>query len=134
MKKEKVLIGWASRDVTPEGKVSLRGQFHVRITDEVHDPLTTTALAIESEESQEQAIIVSLDAVGISDEVWAGCKKVLAKKLTDFDSEKLMISATHTHTAPEQPGFILGPAGYLGADIMTGEVYGKLLIERSAAE
>jgi hypothetical protein len=130
MKKEKVLIGWGSRDVTPEGKVSLRGQFHVRISDEVRDPLTTTALAIESEESKEQSIIVSLDAVGIADEVWASCRKVLAEKLNDFDSDKLVISATHTHTAPEQPAFILGPSRNLGEDIMTQKEYGDLLVEK----
>lgn len=133
MKKEKVLIGWGSRDVTPKGKVSLRGQFHVRISDEVRDPLTTTALAIESEESKEQTIIVSLDAVGVADEVWAGCRKLLTEKLVDFDSEKLMISATHTHTAPEQPGFSWDPFQNFGEDVMSGEEYGGLLIEKISA-
>jgi len=130
MKKGKILIGWGSRDVTPKGKVSLRGQFHIRISDEVHDPLTTTALAIESEDKSEQSIIVSLDAVGVADAVRDGCRKILKEKLSDFDSEKLFISATHTHTAPEQPGVLLGPSRNLGADIMTLETYGNLLIEK----
>lgn len=133
MKKEKVLIGWGNRDVTPEGKVSLRGQFHVRISEEIHDPLMTTALAMESENTKEQAIIVSLDAVGVADEVWDGCRKLLNEKIPDFDSDKLVISATHTHTAPEQPGFILGPSRNLGEDVMTQEEYGDLLIDKISA-
>lgn len=131
--KQKMLIGWGTRDVTPEGKVSLRGQFHVRISEEVHDPLTTTALAIEGEESKEQAIIVSLDAVSISERVWGDCRKKLSECLTGFDPDKLFISVTHTHTAPEQPGFILGPTRNLGADVMSQDAYGDLLVERISA-
>ena len=133
MKKEKILIGWGTRDVTPEGKVSLRGQFHVRISDEVRDPLTTTALAIESEESKEQTILVSLDAVVVFDEIWNSCRKILNDKLPDFDSDKLVINATHTHTAPDLPCSILGPAPGLGKDIMSQKEYGDLLIERISA-
>ncbi len=131
MKKGKVLIGWGSRDVTPKGKVSLRGQFHVRISEGVNDPLTTTALAIENEETKEQAIIVSLDAVGVADKVWDGCRKIIKEKLPDFDSANFLISATHTHTAPEQPGFLFGgPPRKLGEDVMTQEEYGDLLIDK----
>lgn len=130
MKKEKLLVGWGSREVTPSGKVSLRGQFHVRISDEVHDPLTTTALAIESKETKEQAIIVSLDAVGVAEEVLKGCREAVRKKLPDFNPKKLFISATHSHTAPEQPGFILGPSPNLGDDVMTQQAYGDLLVAR----
>jgi hypothetical protein len=129
MKKNKILIGWSSRDVTPKGKVSLRGQFHVRITDEVHDPLTTTALALEAEDGSEQAIIVSLDAVGISEYVTDGCRKMLKEKLSEFNTDKLFISATHTHTAPDQPGPILSQRPDI-KDVMSEQEYGDLLIEK----
>lgn len=43
-----ILIGWASRDVSPGGNVSLWGMHYVRLTEEVHDPLTATALALSS--------------------------------------------------------------------------------------
>jgi guanylate kinase len=129
MKKQKMLIGWGTRDVTPNGKVSLRGQFHVRITDDIHDPLTTTALALEAADGSEQAIIVSLDAVGITDYVTAGCRKVLSEKLPEFNSEKLFISATHTHTAPGQPGPILSAPPEIKG-VMSAEEYGDFLIEK----
>ena len=34
----KLLIGWASKDITPEKPVALEGQFRVRISKYVHDP------------------------------------------------------------------------------------------------
>jgi hypothetical protein len=129
MKKEKILIGWGQQDVTPEGKVSLRGQFHVRITGEVHDSLTTTALALESADALEQAIIVSLDAVGVADYVTDGCRKILSEKLPKFNPDKLFISATHTHTAPDQPGPILAARPEIKG-IISEEEYGDLLIKK----
>lgn len=131
--KQAILIGWASRDVTPDKKVSLRGQFHIRISEKVRDPLTSTALALESADGSEQAILVSLDAVGVSDEVTSGCRDRVKESLPEFDSGKLIISATHTHTAPEQPGFILGKSPPLGDGVMTGEEYGDLLIDTISA-
>lgn len=127
--KNKILIGWGSRDVTPKGKVSLRGQFHVRISDKIHDPLTTTALALESADASEQAIIVSLDAVGVADYIVDGCRKVLSKKLSEFNSGKLFISATHTHTAPDQPRPILAAHPEIKG-VMSEKKYGDLLIEK----
>jgi hypothetical protein len=127
--KNKILVGWGSRDVTPDKKVSLRGQFHVRISKKINDPLTTTALALESADGTEQAIIISLDAVGISDYITNGCRKVLSEKLPEFNSEKFFISVTHTHTAPDQPGAILSTRPELKG-VMAEKEYGDLLIEK----
>ena len=126
--KKKILIGWGSRDVTPKGKVSLRGQFHVRISEGVNDPLTTTALAIEAEDGSEQAIIVSLDSVFVSDYVKDGCRKVLAGKTENFDTSKLVINATHTHTAPGQVMSLV--ASKLPEDVLSDEEYSNFLIEK----
>ena len=54
-------IGWASADITPDHPVLLRGQFHARISEGVMDPLTVTALAIESgrRRPSEKAILIS---------------------------------------------------------------------------
>ena len=45
----------------------LRGLANLRVETRVNDPLTLTALAIES--GEEQAILVSVDACGIDEEV-----------------------------------------------------------------
>ena len=42
-------IGWASRDVTPDKSVNLYGQFYMRISKGVQDPVTITALALSND-------------------------------------------------------------------------------------
>jgi len=128
---QNLLIGWASRDVTPPGKVSLCGQFHLRLTDEVHDPLTVSALALESRDTKEQAILCSLDAVAVADCVMDGCRERLAKALPGFRPEMLIIAATHTHTAPDQPRPTTDfPRPEMGDDVITSTAYAELLVER----
>ncbi len=122
-----ILIGWASRDITPAGKVSLFGQFHVRISEKVHDPLTTTALALESTDGQEQAVIVSLDAIWVSDFLMKQCREKLKIELPELNPEKLLISATHTHTAPSQLSAVFPDPPGLGEDVMTAEEYTDIL-------
>jgi hypothetical protein len=125
-----LLIGWASRDVTPTGKVSLCGQFQIRLTEEVHDSLTVTALALESSDKKEQAIVVSLDAVAVADCVMDGCRERLSKALPGFRSDMLLIAATHTHTAPDQPRpFTDFERPKMGDDVVTKEAYAELLME-----
>ena len=41
-------IGWASADITPEQPVVITGQFYARVSEGVMDPVTATALALES--------------------------------------------------------------------------------------
>ncbi len=131
MDKKRLKIGWNTQDITPQGKVSLRGQFYIRITDEINDPLTTTAMAMESEDASEQAIVVSLAAIAVSDYILAGCREILAEKLEGFNPEKLLISTTHPHTAPEYAvPEMLGKGLPLDDDVMTDQAYGKLLIEK----
>ena len=129
MKAGKILVGWGSRDVTPKGKCSLRGQFYVRIAEEAHDPLTTTALALEAADGSDQAIIVSLDAVFVSEYITDECRKILTEKLDGFNAAKLFISATHTHTAPGQP-MALFADNKLPDDILSDQEYGDFLVEK----
>lgn len=127
MKSGKILIGWASRDVTPTKKVSLFGQFNVRISERVNDPLTTTALALESVDGHEQAVIVSLDAAWVADSLMKQCRDKLKCELPGLDPEKLLISATHTHTAPGQRTSVFPDPPGIGADVMTAEEYTDIL-------
>ncbi|MBO3803837.1 MAG: hypothetical protein JTT11_08240, partial [Candidatus Brockarchaeota archaeon] len=59
-------IGWASGDITPPRPVMLKGQWHVRVSTHVEDPLTATALAFETAgDEPEQAVLVSCDLLCI---------------------------------------------------------------------
>jgi len=93
-----IRIGWAARDITPDRTVSVRGQFNLRLATRVNDPLTLTALALDN--ADEQAIIVSADACSVDRTVLDKSRAGLGARLPDFAPDKLIASATHTHTAP----------------------------------
>jgi hypothetical protein len=103
-------IGWAMEDITPDGPVSLYGQYYERISTYVQSPLKVTACAIESEDekgSKEQAIMVSLDLLFVPRALQDSIKSRIKSQIPDFDVRKLFLNATHTHSAPN-PGFDLG--------------------------
>jgi hypothetical protein len=96
-------IGWAIEDITPSGPVSLSGQYYERISTYVQSPLKATAFAIESTDEKDikdQAIMVSLDLVGINRDLQDTLRLMIKKQIPDFDIRKLLINVTHTHSAP----------------------------------
>lgn len=95
---EKLKLGWAEVDMTPDRPVYLAGQFYERISEYVETPLTVTALAIEAD--GEQAVICSCDIVAISEDMVARVRKLLEGR-TDLPLEKVMIGAIHSHTSIE---------------------------------
>ncbi|MEW6358147.1 MAG: hypothetical protein AB1696_17575 [Planctomycetota bacterium] len=135
---ERIKIGWAARDVTPRRPVMVRGLFNLRISTRVRDPLTLTALAIEGD--GDHAIIASIDACGADDEVIAQARDVVGQRLPGFDPNKLVVSATHTHTGPFAGGRIglQKEEEYLDAirakhpDYMTVAEYTRLLVDALA--
>ncbi|MEQ9210790.1 MAG: hypothetical protein RLN96_13320, partial [Pseudomonadales bacterium] len=64
-------IGWSSVDITPDAPVYLSGQRYSRISEGVKDPITATALALESD-SGEGVVFMSIDLSRIPDEVLGG--------------------------------------------------------------
>ena len=128
--KGNLLVGWASKDITPERPVSLRGQFYVRISRSVHDPLTATALALESvgeNDESEQAIMVSCDLVGVEREIQERLRDLVKPKLPGFDTRKLFLNATHTHTGPTTAE---GHYPQQDAEVMSPTEYRNWLLER----
>lgn len=93
----KIKIGWAEESLVPDKKVSLQGQFFERISDYVESEITVTAMAVEAD--GEEMIIASVDICSIGDSVLEEIKERLASILDGFDANKLIVSATHTHTS-----------------------------------
>jgi len=127
-----MLIGWASTDITPDRPVCLRGQFHVRISQGVNDPLTATALAIEASDGSggsDQAIMVSCDHVGLSHEFGEKLREMVRPRLPGFDVRKIFLNATHTHTGPTVTE---GKYPDQGPDVMTPTECAELLHGRIA--
>lgn len=122
-------VGWASTSITPDKPAPLAGQFHTRISQSVHDPVTATALALEA--GGEQAVMVSLDVVAVDGRLLAAVRERLKTALPELHPGKLLLNATHTHTAPEMregnyeiPEGVLTPAEYLAflTERVTGAV------------
>jgi len=131
MKKQKIRLGWASVDVTPSKKTTLYGQFYTRISEGVHDPVTATALAMESADGRRRGIMISVDAIGVSDFVRGLFDRLVRRRLPDVPSECIMINATHTHTAPTQP-FVFVTQKVSRRDVITPESYGRFLAQQLA--
>ena len=122
MNTEKLLAGWAEVDITPDMPVCLCGQFYARVSEGVRDPISATILVLEAtgKNGREHAVMVSCDFVAIPAEFK---KAVVAKTKTlvpEVDGTKIIMNATHTHTAPEVGGDIL--RGTTGLEIK--DIYG----------
>ncbi len=93
----KIKIGWAEESLVPEKKVSLAGQFFERISEYVESEITVTAMAVEAD--GDSMIMVSADIICIQDGALALIRDKLSSMVTDFDVNKLIVAATHTHTS-----------------------------------
>ena len=96
-------IGTARNDITPPKSVPLQGQFNLRMSQGVDTPLTVQVVALESADGEKQidtAIFVCADLVVIQNDLFDAVQKKVAEKDGTIDRTKLVINATHTHTAP----------------------------------
>ena len=91
------LIGWSEKDITPDKKISLSGQFYERVSEYVETPLTVTAMAIGS--GKEYVIFCSCDLVAVSTVLTSDVRARIATKCSEVNTDAVIISATHTHTS-----------------------------------
>jgi len=130
--KAALLIGAASVDITPAGPVALQGQFHLRIAQTTETPLTANAVALESRQGEkpiDAAVIVSCDLVSIPNIVLHSVREEVRKRLPGLETGKIILSGTHTHTAPvmESGRYELPKEG-----VTPVEAYRTFLVERIA--
>jgi hypothetical protein len=89
-------IGWASRDVSTDKPIDIPGQFYMRVSTGVLDPLTVTALLIENR--GDLVCFLSCDFVSICSNLLREIRETVARWLPDFPVDKIIFNATHTHT------------------------------------
>ena len=94
---DKYLIGWSEKDITPDKKISLCGQFYERVSQYVETPLTVTAMAIAS--GDEHVIFCSCDLVAVSGELLGIIRNRIAESCPEINTDAVIVSATHTHTS-----------------------------------
>ncbi|NLO36290.1 MAG: hypothetical protein GX112_08050 [Clostridiaceae bacterium] len=104
-----LLVGWAARDITPDRPVNLAGQLYARVTDQVLDPLTVTALALSDSSFSQAVILMSLDIAIIEDKLYLEARRRIKRRLPDFQSDHLVLFATHTHNSPAPLAYVTYP-------------------------
>ncbi len=89
-------VGFSQKDITPPSRVTLAGLQRIRIVEEVESNVFVNTFALE--QNGEQLIICAMDLVGFdkhfSDLVLENLKS------RDINREKIILCATHTHSAP----------------------------------
>ena len=111
----KLLAGWSEVDLTPEKKVHLRGQFCERVSEYVETPIYATALALDT--GDDCAIMVSCDLESVSFNLMDAIREELKTMIPDFDTSKLIVGATHTHTSIDYTSHNL-PGGNSGLSVL----------------
>ena len=127
MSDKNLLVGWASRDVSTELPVGIRGQFHLRLSEGVLDPVTVTALVVAN--AQDSVIFLSCDAVVI----WGFLLKRVREKVRALapgvPAGKIVMNATHTH---EGGDIYEGEETFATPPRMSGEEYVDFFTTRAA--
>ncbi len=97
-------IGWASTSITPDKPVIMSGGSRARISAGVMDPLTATALVLESGSNGKTAevVLVSVDLGSIHAYMLERVLEILGKRVPEIDPNCVIIHATHTHAAVER--------------------------------
>lgn len=114
--------GAAVTDITPvEWPVRLIGNFGVTMAPTAHDPLHVRALVLE--DGGPPVVIAVIDSCYVKRDVLDEAKQ-LASTRTGIPASRMLISATHTHSAP--------PSGAADRQSLEGR-YVTRLIEQTAA-
>ncbi len=95
-------FGWAEEEFVLTKPVSLQGQFAERISEYVEKPVGATSLAVEA--NGEQMILCSVDLLFVSESLMSMVRSLLEDNQEGIDPMKVVISATHPHTAPGYTG------------------------------
>lgn len=138
----KLKIGWASRNVSTDKPVNIPGQFHMRISEGVSDPLFVSTLILE--DGQDIVIFLSADLVVVRSRLLDEVRAAVTERNPDIPAEKIIMNATHTHTGAshysdtikaDKFGSVTPPASEIldrGIEIASGDEYRHFLAAQCA--
>jgi hypothetical protein len=98
---EKLRAGVGVANITPSLGVSLRGYYHERKAEGVHDDLLAKAVWLQA--GDESAVVVECDLIGMNRDVVSAARELIAKR-ERLPADNVMLAATHTHTGPTVQG------------------------------
>jgi neutral ceramidase len=100
-------LGRAALKITPPVGIPMGGYFYLRPSTAVHDDLYVKSLVLEKDGSK--AALVACDMVGLPCDFVKAARRLI-EKTTRLRGDRVMISATHSHTGPEMDPIILEQA------------------------
>jgi hypothetical protein len=95
---EPLHVGVAQADITPPLGFPIAGYYHERLATGTLDPLKAKAIVFRS--GTRQAALVVCDLTGIAVDLGNEVRRRAAAK-TGIPAEHIVVSATHSHTAPD---------------------------------
>jgi hypothetical protein len=109
-------VGAASRTINPENGVCLGGYWDNRATTGVHDDLFAKAVVFHDGETAVGLVV--LDAVSIQFPTASAIRQGAAEQVTavPLPAERIVVQATHTHSAPDTIGIYPCMPGASGLD------------------
>ncbi len=91
-------VGVAEQDITPPTGFPMAGYYHERLAEGTIDPLKAKAIVFR--EGDTAAALVVCDLIGIGTDLSREVRK-LASAQTGIPASNIVVSATHSHTAPD---------------------------------
>ena len=95
---EPLRIGVAETEITPPNGYPMSGYYHERLATGTIDPLKAHAIVFR--QGAEQAAIVTCDLTGIAHDLSTEVRRQVSAK-TGIPVQNLVVTATHSHTAPD---------------------------------
>lgn len=130
-------IGWGKRDISTDMPIVISGQYFLRPSRGVLDPIMVSALTLD--DGNDYAIFVSCDITSFKKDVLLSVRERIKEKNAQIDPEKVIMNATHTHAGPLlEKGENLGIWGTLsdlphdGVEITSPGEYFDFFIEKTA--
>ncbi len=102
---DKVEFSYARRNIDPPFPMGLAGYFNLRVWEKILDSLEVRVVAFRQE--KQLALLIQYDLIVCPPPMFGMLKNALAE--AGFGDAVLLVTATHTHTAPEVR---IGRAGY----------------------
>jgi hypothetical protein len=111
--------GAAASNITPRLGVSINGYFNERKAKGIHDELNARCLALDNGETR--LAFVVCDSCMIGRETTDAIKSRIQNR-TGLAADHILISATHSHTAPASVGLFMSEADLAYVDFMIGRI------------
>ena len=111
-------VGAAQFPITPDSTVYIAGHSHNRKSAGVHDDLFAKAVVIDN--GQDHITLLTIDCIGLLYPELLEIRKRVETKQPTIQTEKIILSSTHTHSGPDV-------VGLWGPDMMHSGVDDKYL-------